>query len=34
LEEEEIWMRAHGIVEPGRYANNHIPCTDLEDLKR
>lgn len=32
VEEAEAWMRDRGITHPGRYANFHIPCTDIEHL--
>lgn len=32
VEDAEAWMRDRGIVRPDRYANFHIPCTDIERL--
>ena len=31
-EDAERWMRARGIVNPEPFANNHIPCTDLDSV--
>ena len=33
VDEAETWMRAHGILKPGRYANLYIPCTELADAQ-